>query len=185
MVKVQNIDKICASKIPQSPSASCCCINNFFIWVFWARWSVSAKPMDFHKLFVVGLAKTHNYRALNLKGDFRCWQSLDSLSFVYKIKHLYIVLFRCPVILWLAEVSSAIIFVCVIVSKHLQVFWAARRWSCHKPLLSKITDELLSKVAKHVSDLDNQHTNGPHQDQIFYNPSAVCLPLWAKNQIRL
>ena len=34
--------------------------------------------------------------------------------------------------------------------------------------------------AKHVSDLGSQHNNGPHQDQILDNPSAVCLILWAK-----
>ena len=42
-----------------------------------------------------------------------------------------------------------------------------------------------TQVAKHVSDLGNQHNNGPHQDQIFDNPSALCLALWAKTRIRL
>ena len=36
------------------------------------------------------------------------------------------------------------------------------------------------QVATHVSDLGSRHKNGPHQDQIFDNPSAVCLVLWAK-----
>ena len=27
------------------------------------------------------------------------------------------------------------------------------------------------------------HNNGPHQDQIFDNPSALCLAVWTKNQI--
>ena len=31
-----------------------------------------------------------------------------------------------------------------------------------------------------MSDLDNQHNNGPYQDQIFDNSSALCLALWAK-----
>ena len=35
-----------------------------------------------------------------------------------------------------------------------------------------------------MSDQGNQHNNGPHQDQIFDNPSALCLALWAKHQIR-
>ena len=30
-----------------------------------------------------------------------------------------------------------------------------------------------------------KHNNGPHQDQIFDNPSALCLAMWAKNRIRL
>ena len=34
-----------------------------------------------------------------------------------------------------------------------------------------------------MSDLGNQHNNGPHQDQIFDNPSALCLALWAKNRM--
>ena len=29
-----------------------------------------------------------------------------------------------------------------------------------------------TQAAKHVSDLGNQHSNGPHQDQISDNPSA-------------
>ena len=33
-------------------------------------------------------------------------------------------------------------------------------------------------VAKYVFDLGNQHNNGPHQDQIFDNPSSLCLTLW-------
>ena len=28
-----------------------------------------------------------------------------------------------------------------------------------------------------MSDLGNQHNNGPHQDQIFDNPAALCLAL--------
>ena len=32
--------------------------------------------------------------------------------------------------------------------------------------------------------LGHQHNNGSHQDQIFDNPAALCLVLWAKNQIR-
>ena len=36
------------------------------------------------------------------------------------------------------------------------------------------------QVATHVSDLGSRHKNSPHQDQIFDNPSAVCLVLWAK-----
>ena len=36
-----------------------------------------------------------------------------------------------------------------------------------------------------MSDQGNQHDNGPHQDQIFDNPSALCLALWAKHRIRL
>ena len=37
-----------------------------------------------------------------------------------------------------------------------------------------------------MSDQGNQHNNknGPHQDQIFNNPSALCLALWAKYQIQ-
>ena len=35
-----------------------------------------------------------------------------------------------------------------------------------------------------VSDQGNQHNNGPHQDQIFDNPSVLCLALWAKNWIQ-
>ena len=42
-----------------------------------------------------------------------------------------------------------------------------------------------TQVAKHVSDLGNQHNNGPHQDQIFDNPSALCLALVPQNRIRL
>ena len=42
-----------------------------------------------------------------------------------------------------------------------------------------------SETQKQVSDLGNQHSNGPHQDQIFDNPSTLCLAMWAKNQIRL
>ena len=34
-------------------------------------------------------------------------------------------------------------------------------------------------------NLGNQPNNGPHQDQIFHNPSAVCLALWDKNRIWL
>ena len=34
-----------------------------------------------------------------------------------------------------------------------------------------------------MSDLGNQHNNGPHQDQIFDIPSAHCLALWAKNRM--
>ena len=34
-------------------------------------------------------------------------------------------------------------------------------------------------------DLVNQHNNGPRQGQIFDNPVALCLALWAKTQIRL
>ena len=37
----------------------------------------------------------------------------------------------------------------------------------------------------YVSGHGNQRDNGPHQDQIFDNPSALCLALWAKNQIWL
>ena len=40
-------------------------------------------------------------------------------------------------------------------------------------------------VAKHVSDLGHQHDNGPHQDQIFDNPSTLCLALWTQNWIWL
>ena len=39
--------------------------------------------------------------------------------------------------------------------------------------------------AKHVSAICKQHHNGSHQDQIFYNLSALCLALWAKNWIQL
>ena len=42
-----------------------------------------------------------------------------------------------------------------------------------------------TQIAKHVSDQGNQHNNGPHQDQIFDNPSALCLVLWSKNRIQL
>ena len=42
-----------------------------------------------------------------------------------------------------------------------------------------------SKTEKHMSDQGNQHNNGPHQDPIFDNPSALCLAVWAKNQIPL
>ena len=44
---------------------------------------------------------------------------------------------------------------------------------------------VVTQVAKHVSDLGNQHNNGPHQGQNFDNPSALCLALWAKSRIRL
>ena len=30
-----------------------------------------------------------------------------------------------------------------------------------------------------VTNLGNQHNNGPHLDQIFDSPSALCLALWA------
>ena len=36
-----------------------------------------------------------------------------------------------------------------------------------------------------ASDLGNQHNNGPHQDQIFDNPAALCLALWDNNLIWL
>ena len=36
-----------------------------------------------------------------------------------------------------------------------------------------------------MSGLGNEHNNGPHQDQIFDNPAALCLALWAKNRIQL
>ena len=42
-----------------------------------------------------------------------------------------------------------------------------------------------TQVAKHMSDQDNQHNNGPHQDKIVDNPSALCLALWAKHRIQL
>ena len=42
-----------------------------------------------------------------------------------------------------------------------------------------------TQVAKHVSDLGNQHDNGPHQDKIFDNPTALCLALCAKIRIPL
>ena len=45
-----------------------------------------------------------------------------------------------------------------------------------------VTDELLSK---HVAVQGNQHNNCSHQDQIFDNPSALCLALWPKHRIRL
>ena len=45
--------------------------------------------------------------------------------------------------------------------------------------------ELYSGSVIYVSDLGNQHNNGPHQDQTFDNPYALCLALWAKNQIQL
>ena len=32
-------------------------------------------------------------------------------------------------------------------------------------------------LSKHVSGLGNQHNNGPHQEQVFDNPSALCLAL--------
>ena len=38
---------------------------------------------------------------------------------------------------------------------------------------------------KHVSDSGNQHNNGPYQAKIFDNPSAPCLALCAKNQVKL
>ena len=44
-----------------------------------------------------------------------------------------------------------------------------------------VTDELATQVAKHLSDLGNQHNNGVHQDHIWNNPSALCIALWAKN----
>ena len=34
-----------------------------------------------------------------------------------------------------------------------------------------------------MSDQGNQHNKGPHQDQIFDNPSALCLASWTKNRI--
>ena len=43
-----------------------------------------------------------------------------------------------------------------------------------------VTDELATQVAKHLSDLGNQHNNGAHQDQIWSNLSALCIALWAK-----
>ena len=39
-----------------------------------------------------------------------------------------------------------------------------------------------TQAVKHISDLGNQHSDGPHQDQIFNNPAALCLVLWAKKQ---
>ena len=42
-----------------------------------------------------------------------------------------------------------------------------------------VIDELTNQLAKHVSDLGNQHNNGPHQDQIVDNLSALCFALWA------
>ena len=39
-----------------------------------------------------------------------------------------------------------------------------------------------TRVAKDVSDQGDQHNNGPHQ--ILDNPSALCLTMWATNQIR-
>ena len=39
--------------------------------------------------------------------------------------------------------------------------------------------------AKHVSDLGSQHNNGPHQDKILDNPTALCFASWAKNWIQL
>ena len=35
-----------------------------------------------------------------------------------------------------------------------------------------------------MSDQGIQHNKCPQQDQIFDNPSALCLALWAKNRIR-
>ena len=45
--------------------------------------------------------------------------------------------------------------------------------------------EQQKQIVKHLSDLGNQHNNGPHQDQFFGNPYALCLALSAKNQILL
>ena len=36
-----------------------------------------------------------------------------------------------------------------------------------------------------MSDLHNQLYNGPYQDQMFDDPSALCLALWAKNETAL
>ena len=43
----------------------------------------------------------------------------------------------------------------------------------------------MNRVVKHMSEEGNQHNNGPHQDKIFDNPSALCLSVWAKNWIWL
>ena len=44
----------------------------------------------------------------------------------------------------------------------------------------KRTEKL--KVQKHTTEKNN---NGPYQDRIFDNPSALCLALWAKHRIRM
>ena len=48
-------------------------------------------------------------------------------------------------------------------------------------LQSKTPSWRARQVVKHMSDLGNQHHNGPHEDQSFNNPFALCLWLWAKN----
>ena len=42
-----------------------------------------------------------------------------------------------------------------------------------------------TQVAKHVSDLGDQHSKGLHQDQVFDNLYALCLALRAKTRIWL
>ena len=55
---------------------------------------------------------------------------------------------------------------------------------CLNHYVPRVIDKLTTQVAKHVSDQGNQNNNGPHQDQIFDNLSALCFALWAKNRIR-
>ena len=42
---------------------------------------------------------------------------------------------------------------------------------------------LATQAAKRVSDQNNQYNNGPHHDQTFDNPAALCLAVWTKSQI--
>ena len=61
---------------------------------------------------------------------------------------------------------------------------SARHVFCSSRLaeLPVVTAWWTTRVAKDVSDQGDQHNNGPHQ--IFDNPSALCLTMWATNQIR-
>ena len=51
--------------------------------------------------------------------------------------------------------------------------WLLLGWYPHHYVLV-VADKLLSTpLAEHASDWSNQHNNGPHQDHIFGNPSAL------------
>ena len=90
-------------------------------------------------------------------------------------------------------------FFCILVSIRLELLRCVNReyppcgcflslvldWSLHTIRLRASVHWWATRVAKHVSDLGNRHNNGPHQDQIFHNPSALCSAVLAKNWIWL
>ena len=45
-------------------------------------------------------------------------------------------------------------------------------------------EDLCGWTVRGMTDRPYQHNNGPRQDQIVDNPSALCLALWAKNRIK-